>query len=236
MNCREAKQLFDTYLDGELSGPLVDELGAHRIECSECRRSLDLLEVAGQVIATDADAPQVHDDFTARVLLAAEELPPRRSMRKYVYIGASLAAAACVVLAATLWMRGDSMAADSSAEGPSGIGHGSPSKVAGATHTVEDLDELRGNVTEALRYDPGNERLKRLLTILNTEGQSVLEETRKRTKALEQYGKKTMMEVLESVQRDLATGAPGEQQSDAPSDQRADSPVDHHDDGSTPDP
>lgn len=236
MNCREAKQLFDTYLDGDLSGPLVDELGAHRIECSHCRRSLDLLEVAGQVMATDADAPDVADDFTARVLLAAEELPPRRSIafRRLVYVGGSLAAAACVLLVATLWMRGDSVAG-ASAEGSTGLDHGSPTSVAGFTETVSDIDELRGNVTEALRRDPENTRLQRLLNLINTEGQSVLEETRNRTKALEQYGKKTMMEVLESVQRDLAAETPGDDAADSTNDPQSDMSVDHHDDGSTPD-
>lgn len=237
MNCREAKQLFDTYLDGDLSGPLVDELGAHRIECSHCRRTLDLLEVAGQVIATDAGVPDVGDDFTARVLLAAEEIPPRRSIaiRRLLYVGGPLAAAACVVLVATLWMRGESVTG-SPPDSSFGVDHGSSTSVAGFTETVENIDDLRGNVTEALRRDPENTELQHLLNLINTEGQAVLEATRNRTKALEQYGKKTMMEVIESVQRDLAASTPGDGGADASSDPQSESSVDRHDDGSTPDP
>jgi len=200
MNCHQAQQLFDAYLDGELTGPLLDELGAHRVRCDDCRRALDLLTVAGQVVATDAVAPGLTDDFSTRVLAAALRRPRRQPWRRLAWVAVPLAAAAC--LAMVFWGGSPDAAVNrSTAAGTT--------QVAGVRENVEDLNELRGNVAEALRNDPSNTQLQRMLDLLDHTGRSVVEQTRDRTRALENYGKRTMMDVLESVQRNLeADSAP----------------------------
>ncbi|MEK6674519.1 MAG: zf-HC2 domain-containing protein [Planctomycetota bacterium] len=101
MYCEQARQLFDAYLDGELSPSQVTELSAHRARCADCRRSLALMEVAGHLLTADREAVQTSFDFTDR-LLACVEVPRVSRMRRFVrglYIGGPLAAAAVVALA-----------------------------------------------------------------------------------------------------------------------------------------
>lgn len=184
---------MDAYLDGELTGPLVDELGAHRIECADCRQALDLLEVAGQVMATDSNAPKPAEDFTNRVLAESRRQAAGRSRRRWIYVGAPFAAAAVIAFA----LIGPSTTKQQPVEKTVST------EVAGFSDQVNDLDELRGNVTEALRHDPDNTQLRRLLDLLDSKGRDVIEKTRDGTKKLETYGKKTMIEVLESIERDL---------------------------------
>ncbi len=101
MDCKQACQLFDAYLDGELSARLATEFGAHRVRCPECRRALALLEVAGHVIGSDEDPVTLRAGFSER-LLACMEAPGRRWRRflpRVLYIGGPLAAAAVIALA-----------------------------------------------------------------------------------------------------------------------------------------
>lgn len=101
MNCEQARQLFDAYLEGELSVPLATELGAHRVKCAECRRALALLEVSGHVLATDDDPAELSASFTDRLLACVDSRKGYRRERilKNLYIGGPLAAAAVVALA-----------------------------------------------------------------------------------------------------------------------------------------
>jgi len=101
MNCNQARQLFDAFIDGELSVSLATELGAHRVNCADCRRALALLEVAGHIIATDEDSSQLKNDFTDRLLACVDKPIGRwnRLMRRTIYIGGPMAAAAVVALA-----------------------------------------------------------------------------------------------------------------------------------------
>jgi hypothetical protein len=101
MRCEDARRLFDAYLDGELAGSQATELGAHRLNCPDCRRALALLEVTGHVLASDRDRLQTHEDFTDR-LLACIEAPRVRwaqCFRNILYLGGPLAAAAVIGLA-----------------------------------------------------------------------------------------------------------------------------------------
>lgn len=101
MQCEQARQLFDAYLDGELSASLATEVGAHRVRCAECRRALALLEVGGQIMASDRDAVSLRGDFADR-LLACMEAPAVRwthRFRRTLYIAGPLAAAAVIALA-----------------------------------------------------------------------------------------------------------------------------------------
>ncbi len=101
MDCNQARQLFDAFIDGELSVSLATELGAHRVSCADCRRALALLEVTGHILATDEDPVQLKDDFTDRLLACVDKPIGRwsRLMRRTIYIGGPMAAAAVVALA-----------------------------------------------------------------------------------------------------------------------------------------
>lgn len=101
MRCEQARQLFDAYLDGELSPAIRTELGAHRVRCAQCRRALALLEVSGHVIQSDVDPVAVRDGFSDR-LLACVETSQRRwthRTRRALYLAGPLAAAAVIALA-----------------------------------------------------------------------------------------------------------------------------------------
>ncbi len=101
MRCEEAQQLFDAYLDGELSPSLTAELDAHRLQCAECRRALAILEVTGHVLGSDHEPVMLEADFTDRLLACVER--PRlgrwQQVRRLAFLGGSLAAAAVIGMA-----------------------------------------------------------------------------------------------------------------------------------------
>ncbi len=101
MRCEEARKLFDAYLDGELSPSLATELGAHRVHCAACRRSLALLEVSGHIISSDREPVTVPEDFSERLLACVEvrehSWPAR--VRRSLFVVGPLAAAAVIVMA-----------------------------------------------------------------------------------------------------------------------------------------
>ena len=101
MNCEQARQLFDAYLDGELPPALATELGAHRVNCPECRQALALLEVTGHIIASDSEPVSLRDDFSERLLECMDTKVSRwpSRMRRILYISGPLAAAAVIALA-----------------------------------------------------------------------------------------------------------------------------------------
>ncbi|MBI3835959.1 MAG: zf-HC2 domain-containing protein [Planctomycetes bacterium] len=101
MNCTQARQLFDAYLDGELSSSLVTELSAHRVRCAGCRRELALLEVTGRVLQIDQEPVQVGGDFTDRLLACVETESNRwiHQVRRRLYLAVPLTAAAVIALA-----------------------------------------------------------------------------------------------------------------------------------------
>ncbi len=108
ITCQHARQLFDRYLDGELSPSLQAELHAHQLSCSACQTELAMLEACGDVIMLDRRRePRLSDSFTDRVLMARRaqlvKQPRRRSWgRTLVLVSAPLAAAASIVLAMSL--------------------------------------------------------------------------------------------------------------------------------------
>ena len=101
MRCEQARQLFDAYLDGELPPALVAELGAHRVQCAECRRTFALLEVSGHIIASDRDPVGLREDFAERLLGCLEMQKARwpYRVRRLLYFAGPLAAAAVIALA-----------------------------------------------------------------------------------------------------------------------------------------
>ena len=101
MRCEEASQLFDAYLDGELSPALATELGAHRLRCPDCRRALALMEVAGHIVASDKEPVTVSHGLTDRLMACMGQGQARwpHRVRRVLYIGGPLAAAAVICLA-----------------------------------------------------------------------------------------------------------------------------------------
>ena len=101
MHCEQAEQLFDAYLDGELSDALATELGAHRLKCANCRRALALLEVTGHIIGSDIQRPGLSDVFSDRLLACVDVQADQRGpkLRRALYIAGPVAAAALIVLA-----------------------------------------------------------------------------------------------------------------------------------------
>lgn len=101
MNCEQARQLFDAYLDGDLSPSMTAELGAHRVRCGECRRALALMQVSGHILSSNKDSSELPAVFTDR-LIACMDAPQSSLMsraKRFVYIGVPLAAAAVIALA-----------------------------------------------------------------------------------------------------------------------------------------
>lgn len=109
MRCEQAQNLFDAYLDGELSPALETELAAHRLQCEECRHALALLEVVGHVVEADRDdEPTLDDAFSERLLSCLEESGVIRRMtpRKLLAGIGLLAAAAAVAVVGLVALRG----------------------------------------------------------------------------------------------------------------------------------
>jgi hypothetical protein len=111
MNCAEFEQLVDAYLDGELSGSLRLEFDAHRLRCRRCQLTLATAETVGDVVASEPDAPELSFDFTDRVMAQVKQQAPARTLRlpsRRVAIvgGALLQAAAVLLLAVYLPLRG----------------------------------------------------------------------------------------------------------------------------------
>jgi len=101
ITCQHARQLFDRYLDDELSPSLQAELHAHRLHCSGCQNDLALMEACGDVIRLDAREPALSGSFTDRVMAARREQVASRSRhwrRMALFVGAPLAAAASIAL------------------------------------------------------------------------------------------------------------------------------------------
>jgi len=101
MNCTQARQLFDAYLDGELSPSLTTELSVHRLHCPDCRRALALMEVSGRVLRDAREPVELGEDFTERLLACVDE--PRRlgfpRLPRWVLVAGPLAAAAVLLFA-----------------------------------------------------------------------------------------------------------------------------------------
>ena len=216
MNCKEARHLFDTYLDGELSGSMADEFNAHRLRCATCRRELALLEVTGHVISADTDTPLLDEEFTDRLLQAAiAERRPWLRGRRLIYSISSLAAAACLALVLTYTL------ASPAAQEPSG-GLTRPMVLPGGD-TVDSAEEMLENVESALSRDPGNEQLQQHAEALRRLIETISEDTRDGASELQNYGKMTVKEILESIRLNetAAEESPPEGRPTADNDDRA---------------
>jgi len=128
MNCREAEQFFDAYLDGELTGSLRLEFDAHRLRCPVCQQKLAMMEACEQIVAHDTRLPALSDDFTYRVM---NDIRERRVLRLHAHrtrrvaIASVLLPAAAAVLLAVFWPFGATPAPEPAA-GPVAAGHVTP--------------------------------------------------------------------------------------------------------------
>jgi len=168
MQCHQARQLFDAYLDGELSPSLATELGAHRLSCSDCRQALALLEVSGHILRSDRDPVQAPDDFTDRLLACVDPAPVwRKRVFSTLYIGGPLAAAAVIALAfiGAFDRNGPSQVAGVKEIAPATMVQAAqPPPKATAASTVESVDPAEQALTEF--FDKTQQRV-------NDQGQSV---------------------------------------------------------------
>ena len=182
MRCEQARQLFDAYLDGELSPALATELGAHRVQCPECRRALALLEVSGHIIASDREPVRVGRDFSDRLLACMEFRPGRWTlrMRRIVYIGGPLAAAAVVALAF--------------------VGVFDPDKGQRASYRERPSEEM---ISEWLREEdnpsPGDDQAARILDEWGQHARENVDAKRQSGESLQQMLDLTVIQLLDTL-------------------------------------
>lgn len=102
MNCGRFERLIDSYLDGQISGSLLAEFHAHRLNCRRCTRIVSMLQAAGDVLAQDHCEPKISRDFADRVLAA---MPTAQKANRSLWLvrltasAAGLAAAAAITMA-----------------------------------------------------------------------------------------------------------------------------------------
>jgi hypothetical protein len=187
MNCQDARNLFNTFLDGELSGTLAVEFGAHKLSCPSCRRELALLEVAGHVVAADIDTPLLSDEFTDRLLSIATRrpVPWYRRKRAMLYVGGPLAVAACLALVLV----------------PLFTVTPAP-RVLRDTDVVDSPREILEQVETALIANPDNPALQKLADQLRARIDEIAEGTKDGASLFENYTRETIMELLRSIQID----------------------------------
>ncbi len=106
MNCVQAEQLFDAYLDGQLGGSLRLEFDAHRLRCRRCQQTLAMLESVGTLIATDSVHPPLSPDFTDRVMarIAHRSAQRRRPLRRLLLVAGAVSQAAAVLAFVLYWL------------------------------------------------------------------------------------------------------------------------------------
>lgn len=103
MNCRQAQNLLDCYLDGELPESLRAEVHAHRLTCPDCQRAMAVIEVAGDVISGDRPEPALSLSFTDRVMCDVQP-PHEPRVARIVRFRRTAAFLGPVVSAAAVWM------------------------------------------------------------------------------------------------------------------------------------
>lgn len=199
MQCEQARQLFDAYLDGELSPSLATELGAHRLRCADCRQALALLEVSGHILRSDRDSVQASDDFTDRLLACVDSAPKwRRRVLNTLYVGGPLAAAAVIALAfiGVFDGKGPSQVAGvKEMASPAMIqsAETEKSKVPAAATpivTVDPVEQALGDFIDQTQLNMKNkgESVQRVLDLTVLQMLEILEEAKERSQASPQSG------------------------------------------------
>jgi len=207
MNCKQAQDLFNAHLDGDLTGSLAAEFAAHKLQCASCRRELALLEVTGHVLAADTRTPSLDAEFTDRLIACATAPAPRRLLpgrRTLLAVFGPLAAAACLLLAFSL---GDNEArvADQ--------GDAPATYVLPDVERMDTPEEMLSQIQQVRRAHPEIAELEALEIALREKIEQIAGDTEESAKLLESFGEMTIMEILETLQRDRsqpqAPAAPG---------------------------
>ncbi len=203
MDCKQARNLFDAYLDGELSAGLATELHAHRLGCASCRHELAVMEVAGHMIASGADDPRLEADFADRLLACLEpEIQRPSPLRTWVFrIGGVAAAAACLALAVGYLSRPDPQIAGWVGQADRGTTQQSVAPAIMPSEPSPGLDQaaltLRRTLEEAVR------------------------ETQQSSTSLVHLGRMTLLQMVEALQLEELRESDGPHESwreDAPGD------------------
>ncbi|MFQ5489491.1 MAG: anti-sigma factor family protein [Phycisphaerae bacterium] len=204
MNCEQAHNLFDAYLDGELSPGLETELHAHRLGCSACRQELALMEVAGHVISSTDGDPQLPGGFTDRLLacIEPEVIRPGRIRTWSLRLGCGLAAAACLVL----------LVGHFSKPGPVVLG----TRTEGAGAVVVDRPADEGSVVGKLEFHPPmataplpSAGLNEAAQVLRRTVEETLRDTQQSSRSLARFGQATLLQMIDALQLEaLRDGEP----------------------------
>jgi anti-sigma-K factor RskA len=204
MNCREVDDRLDDYVDGELPEGEYQEVELHVASCAACRESERGLR---NLLAGAAALPK--EQIPRRDLWpgVAERLAPRWSGRS---LALGLAAGLIVAVAAGLLYRRDSTSTPStgsflpvSVESPAALAaaeedyvrasaallaalHGrrdtlAPEAIADVEKNLRVIDQALAEVHEALRLDPGNPELTRMLAATHRKKVDVLRRVMKLT-------------------------------------------------------
>jgi len=194
MNCEQARNLFDAYLDGELSPALETELHAHRLQCPACRHELAVMEVAGHVIHSDAGEPKLDADFSNRLLACIEPVaePRRRRYRLVVRVGTGLAAAACLTLAVLSQWRPKPQVAGKIVDGPAVSYSDGPTTTTGAAEHSGTTEEAGPALEEAAAR-------------LRNRFEDVVLQTRESSSTLKELGQMTLLELFDALQLEELT-------------------------------
>jgi hypothetical protein len=109
MNCSDCEQLFDAYLDGQLSGTLRLEFDAHRLRCRHCQQTVAMLETIGHVVAAEDTPPELPASFATDVVGRIERRQKHRSRRviRLTLVSATVLQAAAVLVLAILFAGQD---------------------------------------------------------------------------------------------------------------------------------
>src|SRR5947207_2301200 len=102
--CEHSIQIH-AYHDGELSAPLRAEFEAHLATCDECRRELDELRQMARLLVA-APMPSMPVDLSARIVSSFENTRRAKDSGLRKLAGWLNAAAAVILLAATVRMSG----------------------------------------------------------------------------------------------------------------------------------
>ncbi len=164
MNCSEAEQFFDAYLDSEMSGSLRLEFDAHRLRCAVCQQKLAMMESCEHILARDTRGPALSDDFTDRVMDEIEQrqvIAAHSRKRRLVITGAVvLQAAAVIVFAFLLTSYWNQPAPVLPPGGDPGFTEAvERARVSGDRDGVRDLMLARGEQLEAAKSKLSNEAM-----------------------------------------------------------------------------
>jgi len=107
MNCPQAEQFFDAYLDHELSGSLRLEFDAHRLHCPLCQQKLAMMESCEHILSSDDHSSELSEDFTERVMaeISGQPLPIARLRRRRIVIAATVLVQTAAVIGLVIFWR-----------------------------------------------------------------------------------------------------------------------------------